>query len=100
MAFSSDSDTKQRAAREERNVQLLMDLREGRELERMPNQSLEDFELLEGVMELNTNQSFEEDSYNVEDLKMMTLLKAEGICEQTFLLSVRTVWYIIDHRSN
>ena len=37
------------------------------------------------------NLTFDANSYDVEDLKMI-LLKEEEICEQTFILSVHTVW--------
>ena len=42
-------------------------------------------------MRQEPNLTFNANSFDVEDLKM-TLLKAEEICEQTFILSVHSVW--------
>ena len=45
------------------------------------------------VSELGLNLTLDADyDYDVKDLNLMTLLMAEGICEHTFILSVRTVW--------
>ena len=50
-------------------------------------------DLGKGVSALDLNLSLDADyDYDVKDLNLMTLLMTEGICEHTFILSVRTVW--------
>ena len=44
------------------------------------------------VKDLNLLDAGADSTYDVKDLNLMTLLMAEGICEHTFILSVRTVW--------
>ena len=50
-------------------------------------------DLGQGVSALDLNLTLEDDSqYDVNDLNLISLLMAEGVCEHTFILSVRTVW--------
>ena len=42
---------------------------------------------------LGLNLTLDDDfPYDVKDLNLISLLMAEGVCEHTFILSVRTVW--------
>ena len=50
-------------------------------------------DLGQGVSALDLNLTLDDDSpYDVKDLNLISLLMAEGVCEHTFILSVRTVW--------